>query len=74
MLYMALRRLGRFECFNMWDSKLNIHMFFLLGENKENMRPLVGTSMGVFVSFKWVPMQNKTLIQYVMCQSYSYLL
>ena len=22
---------GRFECFNMWDSKLNIRMFSLLG-------------------------------------------
>ena len=30
----------------MWDYKLNIHMFSLLWENKENMRPLFGTSMG----------------------------
>ena len=35
---------GRFECFNLGDSKLNIRMFSLLWENKENMRPLVGTS------------------------------
>ena len=45
----------RFECFNMWDYKLNIRMFSLWGGgggDKENMCQLVGTSMGVFFSFK----------------------
>ena len=43
---------GRFECFNMWDYKLNIRMHVFLvgggGGDKENMCQLVGTSMGVF--------------------------
>ena len=44
------------ECFNMWDSKLNIHMFSLLWENKENMRPLFGASIVFILSSSCYPL------------------
>ena len=67
---------GTFECFNMWDSKLNIRMFSLLGGGQGKHAPISRNVHGRFFPFKcwWAPMQNTTLIQYVMCQSYSYLL
>ena len=66
---------GTFECFNMWDSNLNIRMFSLLGGGGQGKHaPISRNVHGRFFPFKcwWAPMQNTTLIQYVMCQSYNY--